>query len=191
MRRDPAGRWLVDEPKVWATMHLFQDGSSNIKHDGMAYNFASLTWPSGYPRSAMFGANARVPALLPLPTNIGKRLAAAEARVQAAPGDVDAWIAVADLLHFEMFWIQASEAVYERIVRLAPDRIAMRWRLVEMYQMTSDVEGENRQWCEILRRQPGDPIASRWYPHFRKSHYVDDPDTEVCRDRNGRRLDGR
>src|SRR4029079_10000357 len=66
MRRDAEGRWLVDEPKVWATFHLFQDGSSNIKYDNMAFGFASLPWPSGQARTALFGTNARPPSLLPL-----------------------------------------------------------------------------------------------------------------------------
>jgi hypothetical protein len=188
MRLDPEGRWRVDEPKVWAALHLFQDGSSNIKYDGMAFNFASLPWPNGAPRSALFGHNALPPTLLPLSVNLKERVAAAESRVQARPNDVQAWIELADLLHFEMFWLQASEAVYERIVQLAPDRMDMRWRLLDIHQMTSDVDGENRQWCEILRRDRRHPIASYWYPHFRKALYPEDPDTDVCRDRFGFRL---
>jgi hypothetical protein len=191
MRRDPEGLWFVDEPKAWAAYHLFQDGSSNLKYNGMAFEFAALPWPSGQRRTAMFGSNASPPALLPLPAGLKARLARAEARVQAAPSDVDAWVALADLLHFEIFWISASEAAYERIVKLAPERMDIQWRLLDIYEMTSDVDGENRQWCAILRHDPRDPIANHWYPHFRKSHYVEDPDSDVCRDRHGRRLDRR
>ena len=191
MRRDPEGLWYVDEPKVWAAYHLFQDGSSNLKYDRMAFEFAALPWPGGQRRAALFGSNAVPPPLLPLPTRLKERLKEAEARVQAQPSNVGAWIALADLLHFEIFWLQASEAVYERIVKLAPDRLDMRWRLIDIYEMTSDVEGENRQWCLILKRDRNHPIAAPWYQHFRKSYYETDPDTEVCRDRFGRRLDGR
>ena len=189
MRRDPEGLWYVDEPKVWAAYHLFQDGSSNLKYERMAFEFAALPWPSGQRRAAVFGSHATPPALLPLPTRLKERLQSAEARVQAQPSNVDAWIALADLLHFEIFWLQASEAVYERIVKLAPERMEMQWRLLDIYQMTSDVEGANRQWCHILKHDPGNAIAARSYPHFRKSYYETDRDTEVCRDRFGRRLD--
>jgi hypothetical protein len=181
MRRDPAGRWRVDEPKVWAAMHLFQDGSSNIKYEGMAFDFASLPWPNGMARTPLFGDNATPPPLLPLSVSLKDRVLAAEQRVQARPDDVQAWIALADLLHFEMFWLQASEAVYERIVKLAPGRLDMRWRLIDIYQMTSSVEAENRQWCEILRRDRRNAIARNWYPHFRKSFYAEDPRTDLCR----------
>ena len=191
MRRDPQGLWFVDEPKVWAAYHLFQDGSSNLKYENMAFAFAGLPWPSGHPRAALFGSNARPPALLPLPTHIKDRLGLAETLVETDPTNVAAWIALADLLHFEIFWPQAAEAAYERIVKLAPERTDMLWRLIDIYEMTSDVEGENRLWCVILQREPSHPIARNWYAHIRKSFYEDDPDTEVCRDRWGRRLDGR
>ena len=180
MRRDAAGLWFVDEPKVWAAYHLFQDGSSNLKYDNMAYGFAALPWPSGAPRTAIFGANVRPPPLVPLSANLQARLAWAEARVQWEPDDVAAWIVLADLLHFEMFWIQASEAVYERIVKLAPERTDMRWRLIDMYEMSSDADAENAQWCEILKRQPGNPVASNWYRHIRRSYYAEEPGTAPC-----------
>ena len=181
MRRDPSGVWLVDEPKVWAAMHLFQDGSSNIKYHGMAFNFASLTWPGGTPRAPLFHIVAQPPQLLPLPTNLKDRVAAAEARVQTNPNDPKAWIALVDLMHFEIFWIQASESLYERIVALAPGRLDMQWRLKDMYEMTSDVDGQNRQWCKLLRATPKDEFVRRSYEHFRKSFYVNDPDTDLCR----------
>jgi hypothetical protein len=85
-----------------------------------------------------------------------------------------------DLLHFEMFWIQAAEAAYERIVSLAPGRIDMRWRLIDMYEMSSDVERENLQWCEILKRQPGNALAAQRYDHIRRSYYPEDPRTAAC-----------
>src|SRR4029079_2625868 len=115
MRRDPEGLWYVDEPKVWAAYALFQDGSSNIKYDRMAFEFASLPWPSGQRRTPLFGSNATPPPLLPPPTRLKEPLRNAAAAVQAEPSSADAWIALADLLHFEIFWLQASEAVYERI----------------------------------------------------------------------------
>jgi len=191
MRRDPDGLWYVDEPKVWAAYALFQDGSSNIKYDHMAFEFAALPWPSGQRRTALFGSNATPPPLLPLPTHLKERLSNAEARVQAEPSNAAAWIALADLLHFEIFWLQASEAVYERILNLAPERLDMHWRLLDIYEMTSDIEGANREYCQILKREPSNPIAAWSYPHFRKSFYETDPDNDVCRDRFGRRLDVR
>ena len=65
----------------------------------------------------------------------------------------------------------------ERIVKLAPDRLDMRWCRIDTYQMTSDVDAENRQWCEVLRRDPRNVIATWWYPPFRKSHYPEERDT--------------
>ena len=180
MRRDPQGFWLVDEPKVWAAYHLFQDGSHGIKYANVEFAFASLPWPSGRPRDPLFDAKLRTPPLMPLSANLQARLAWAEAKVQWEPDNVAAWIVLADLLHFEMFWIQAAEAAYERIVKLAPERTDMRWRLIDMYEMSSDVDGENLQWCEILKRDRGNPTALWRYQHFRDSYYKEDRRAGAC-----------
>jgi TPM domain len=185
LRRDEAGLWRVDEPKVWAEVGLFWDGSSRLKYDDAAYAFGIAPRPGESAPRSIFGKKAVPPPLLPMPTNLKERVARAEARVQKDPSSVEAWIELADLLHFEMYWLQSSESVYERIVRLDPERLEMHWRLIDIYQMTSDVEGENREWCEILRRRPTDDTALWYYKWFRKSYYLEDPKTDVCRDSRG------
>ena len=146
----------------------------------MEFAFASLPWPSGRPRDPLFDSKVRTPPLVPLSANLQARLAWAEAKVQWEPDNVAAWIVLADLLHFEMFWIQAAEAAYERIVKLAPERTDMRWRLIDMYEMSSDVDGENLQWCEILKRDRGNPTALWRYQHFRDSYYKEDRRAGAC-----------
>jgi hypothetical protein len=49
-----------------------------------------------------------------------------------------------------------------------------------MYEMSSDVDRENVQWCEILKRQPGNGLAAQRYDHFRRSYYSEDPGTATC-----------
>lgn len=180
LRRDGNGQWFVDEPKVWATLHLFQDGSSRLKYDAAAYAFGIAPRDGETAPRSIFQGKVTPPPLLPLPTNLKERVDRAESQVRTNPASVEAWIGLADLLHFEMFWLQSSEAVYEQILRLDPDRTDIRWRLIDIYQMTSDVEGENREWCEVLRRDPGDGLALWYYKWFRKSNYRDDPGTALC-----------
>ena len=135
---------------------------------------------------ALFQRYAVPPPLVPMPTRLRERLQAAEAAVRDRPGDVAAWTALADLLHFEVYWLQATEAVYERILQLDPRNDAIRWRLLDVTEMTSDVERENVLWCELLRASRGDGWIKQRYGWFRKSFYVDDPKTERCRDEQGK-----
>jgi hypothetical protein len=189
LRRDAHGLWRVDEPKAWATVHLFQDGSHRLKYLNAAYAFG-IEHPPNYPKPwSLFMSKSIPPPLLPVGADLKAEVARAEAAVRAEPRNVEAWIALANLLHFEMFWLQPAEAVYERIVALAPERTDMRWRMIDIYQMTSDVEGQNREWCAILKRDPGDSLARWHYKWFRTSFYKEDPRTDVCRDRWGRRFD--
>lgn len=184
LRRDEKGFWRVDEPKAWASVSLYQDGSHQLKYLKSPYAFGVEARP-GEPMWAVFGNKAFPPPLLPMPTRLAERLSRAEAEVKARPTDAAAWIALADLLHFEIFWLQSSESVYEKIVRLDPDNEAMHWRLLDIYQMTSDVDGQNRVWCAILRRSP-DATALHGYRWFRDSFYKEDPRTDICRDSLGR-----
>lgn len=183
LRRDERGLWLVDEPKVWATVHLFQDGSHQLKYLGAPYAFG-VDPPPGWPQPwALFANRSSPPPLLSLAVKLQERVRAAEADVRKSPADVEALIRLADLLHFEMFWLQSAESLYEHILRLDPERIDIRWRLVDMYQMTSDIDGLNRELCNVLKRDPSDELARWHYRWLRKSYYREDPRTHLCRDR--------
>ena len=183
LRRDNEGLWLVDEPKVWATLHLFQDGSSRLKYAKSAYAFAIPPRDGESEPWSLFVNKATPPALLPLPANLKERVSAAEQSIQANPASAEAWIRLVDLLHFEMFWLQATEAVYEKVLGLDPERTDIRWRLIDIYQMTSDMGGVNRELCEVLRREPKDALALWHYRWLRSSYYAADPNTQRCRDR--------
>lgn len=185
LRRDEKGLWRVDEPKVWAAVSLYQDGSHQLKQMHSPYAFGVEARP-GQPLWAVFGDKVIPPPLLAMPTRLTERLKRAEAGVKARPDDVGGWKTLADLLHFEIFWLQAAETVYERIVRLDPRNEEMLWRLLDIYQMTSDVDGQNRLYCRLLREFPDDGTTLHGYRWFRKSFYKEDPKTDVCRDARGR-----
>ncbi len=185
LRRDERRLWRVDEPKVWASVSLYQDGSSQLKYMSSPYAFGVEARP-GQPLWAVFGDKAVPPPLLAMPTRLTERLRRAESAVKARPGDAEAWKTLADLLHFEIFWLQATETVYEKIVQLEPGNEAMLWRLLDIYQMTSDVDGQNRVWCRLLRDFPDSGTTLHGYRWFRKSFYKEDPKTYACRDRVGK-----
>jgi hypothetical protein len=186
LRRDEKGRWLIDEPKVWASVHLFQDGSSGLKYLDSPYAFGIVPQSKAYEGWALFMRYASPPLLAPMPTRIRERLQQAEAAVRERPRDVAAWIALADILHFEIYWLQATEAVYGRILEMDPGNEPIRWRLLDVTEMTSDVERENVLWCELLRAHREDGFIKHGYKWFRKSFYVEDPKTNLCRDESGK-----
>jgi hypothetical protein len=167
LRRDENGLWLVDEPKVWSHFHLYQDGSHGLKYNLSPYAFAA-TNKSGGGGTARFANMAAAPPLMKLSTDLRQALREAEMRVLRNPRDPDAYMQLADLLHFELYWINAVGPVYEKVLELAPGRTAVRWRLVDIYEMTSDVDGVERQYREILRRDPHDRYADHYLKHLKE-----------------------
>lgn len=167
LRRDAKGLWFVDEPRVWSHFHLYQDGSHGLKYNLSPFAFAA-TSTSGGARLARFGDLAQVPPMLPMHADLRQALRDAETGVFRHPDDPNAYIHLADLLHFELYWINAVAPVYEKALQLAPHRTAIRWRLIDIYEMTSDVDGVERQYHEIIRRDPSDRFARHYLKHLKE-----------------------
>jgi hypothetical protein len=167
LRRNDKGLWFVDEPKVWSHFHLYQDGSHGLKYNGAPYAFAA-TAQSGAGGRARFGSLVEVPPLARLSTDPRQLLRDAENAVFRAPRDPNAYMQLADVLHFELYWINAVAPVYEKVLELVPEDTAVRWRLVDIYEMTSDVDGAERQFREILKRNPNDVYAAHFLKHFKE-----------------------
>ena len=80
-------------------------------------------------------------------------------------------------------WLQPSEGVYERIVKLAPDH-GHAMGLLDIYEMTSDVQAEPPVVPDPQARVL---TAALTYPHFRKFYETDPIRTSAVQ--AGRRLD--
>jgi hypothetical protein len=166
LRRDEKGMWRVDEPKVWSHFHLYQDGSHGLKYNLSPYAFGATPQSGG--GLARFGDLASAPPLRKLPVDLPQALRDAEKGVFRNSGDPNEYMDLADLLHFELYWINAVGPVYEKVLALDPGRTAVRWRLIDIYEMTSDVDGVERQYREILRRNPNDRYASHYLKHLKE-----------------------
>ena len=167
LRRGAKGLWYVDEARVWSHFHLYQDGSHGLKYNQSPYAFAA-TDKTGGDGKARFADLVQVPPLMSPETDLRQALRDAENAVLRNPRDPDAYLRLADVLHFELYWINAVGPVYEKALELDPSRTAVRWRLVDIYEMTSDVDGVERQYREILRRNPGDLYANHYLKHLKE-----------------------
>jgi len=177
LRRDVAGdgrgRWYVDEAGSWAYFHLFEDAISPVpKYDQFPYRF---TWEQSAFRDArksIFLDRSAPPPLRALPFDLRAAIAQAEADIARTPASADAVLHLAELLHFEMYWLEAAAPLYEKVLSLDPDRVAIRWRLMDVYINTTDIDGLERQYVAILKRLPEDALA-RWYydEWFKKAYW--------------------
>jgi hypothetical protein len=171
LRRDGNGLWFVDEPASWAAFHLYEDGSSQLKYANSEFAFARTGGNHGDGRPPVYEGLAKAPPLLPIPSELKARLRRAEADIQRGPTDADAYLRLAELLHFGMFWIEAAAPLYDKVLELRPERKDLRWRLIDLYRNSADADGQERQFKALLKADPNDRYARWYYDWFQKFYY--------------------
>lgn len=108
-----------------AYFHLAEDGRSVPKYADAPFAFV---WGGQDAAQPVYADRGRVPALpdeepaTPSPGTLLGRLAQAEQAVQAQPQQADGWQQLAELLHFELYWLDAAAALYEQALKLDPER---------------------------------------------------------------------
>jgi TPM domain/Tetratricopeptide repeat len=168
LRRDAAGLWYVDEPASWAYFHLIQNAVSPPPvSDSFPFKFV---WEaSAFSKTKSFlGQHNSAPPVNELPFSLKDRLAKAEDKVAKDPINPDTYMEIAELLHFEMYWLEAAAPVYEKALELSPDRVDLHWRLFDVYSSTIDYDQAMRHLSIILKKTPKD-AAARWYYDWLKS----------------------
>ena len=167
MRKNAAGVWLVDEAKAWAYFHLYEDGSSHAKFDSGPFAFA---WRD---QSSVYYDRIVPPNLhdhVSNTTTIMQRLQAAETRIKQHPQDAQAYQDVAEILQFDMYWIQAAATMYEKALLLAPEKNELHWRLIDIYANTTDIDAEEKHYLALLKSTPDDALLKDYYAWFKKNY---------------------
>lgn len=170
LRRDDKGLWFVDEPAAWAAFHLYEDGSSQLKYANSAFAFARTGGNHGEGRPALYEGMASAPAPIPLAFDLKERIRQAEGDIYRNPGDSATYLRLAELLHFEVYWIEAAAPLYDKVLAMDPRRSELRWRLIDIYRNSADADGQERQFIALLKADPNDGNA-RWYYDWFKKFY--------------------
>ncbi len=170
--RDANGRWLVDEPKGHAYFVLPEQGGAAIQ------KYARFPYA---PAFAAFAAQPAVAALYgdrTIPPELGAagsgtlhgRLQQLQDRLAAQPDDVVRVLQLAEALHFDLYWLEAAAPLYERVLQLAPERDDIRWRLLDVYTGTSDIDAQERQYRDLLIHTPHDALLTHYHAWFLRTY---------------------
>jgi len=164
LQKNPDGLWLVDEAAAWSYFHLFESGDNPVpKYQMSPFSFA---WQESAYRDVvtpLFANRSTPPALLPFPFDLRRELQRAEEDIARRPKHADAYRKMAELLHFKMYWLEASAPLYEKVLELEPEHDDIRWRLIDIYLNITDVDGQERQYLALLKRNPRDPLLRHLY----------------------------
>jgi TPM domain len=169
LRRNEKGLWFIDEPQSWATFHLFQDGGSRLKYRDSPFAFAAINGTVADERGSMYADRASAAALVAYPFDLKDRIRRAENEIADNPSQAAAYLNLAEILHFEMFWIQAAIPLYEKALELDPARKDLRWRLIDIFSASSDMDAMEAQALALLKLDPNDYYARYYYDWLRKN----------------------
>jgi hypothetical protein len=171
LRRNAQGRWLVDEPKGQAYFVLPEQGGAAVQKYANFPYAAAFAPAKGQPATvALYADRSAPPALSDSGSAIKKQVQQLQGRLASQPDDVDATLKLAEVLHFDLYWLEAAAPLYERVLQLAPDRNDIRWRLLDVYTCTSDIDAQQRIYQELARRTPDDSLVAHYYAWFQRMY---------------------
>ena len=172
LQKNEQGLWRVDEAKAWVYFHLSEDGTSIPKYGDSPYAFSwqdSAGQDAGRkPTTAAYFDRSPGPALIKPPFDLKALIASAEQDIAQSPNQAARYLRLAELLHFEMYWLEAAAPLYEKVLELTPARHDIRWRLVDVYLNLTDIDGLERQYLQLLKNTPDDRLVAGYYSWFKK-----------------------
>jgi TPM domain len=171
LRRGSDNLWYVDEAKAWTYFHRFEDSTNFfVKYSHNAFLPALRSEHLPGMQSAIYGPRVRTPTLPEYPFALGDAVKAGEAKILAAPGAADNYAELADLYLFEMNWQTRALELYEKASSLAPQDLAYRWRLFDLYLNTSRAEKMLSELEFLAGQLPADKQTQDWYRAYKKTY---------------------
>jgi TPM domain len=171
LRRGSDNLWYVDEAKAWTYFHRFEDNVNFLVKYADNPFLASLR-SEHVPNMeyAIYGTHVRTPALPAYPFALNDAVQSGEAKILAAPGVAAGYAELADLYLFEMNWLTRAVELYEKASALAPQDLAYRWRLVDLYLNTSRAEKMLAEFRFLADHLPADRQTQDWYRAYQKAY---------------------
>jgi hypothetical protein len=119
---------------------------------------------------AMYGNHARAPTPSAYPFSIDAAVRAGEEEIRAEPDVAANYAKLGDLYLFEMNWLAPSIELHEKASALAPDELAYRWRLMDLYLNASRADKMLAELKYLAEHLPGDTQTQDWYRAYRKDY---------------------
>jgi hypothetical protein len=171
LRRGGDGLWYVDEAKAWTYFHRFEDNVNFfVKYSDNPFLPALRGMKLPNMEYAIYGSHAGTPALPAYPFSLAAAVKMQEDKIRDAPREAANQAALGDLYLFESNWIAKAIACYEKASTLNPDELAYRWRLMDLYLNSSQIEKMLAQLKYLSEQLPRDQRVQEWYRDYKKDY---------------------
>jgi hypothetical protein len=171
LRRGSDDLWYVDEVKAWTYFHRFEDDTNffvKYADNPFVADLRALKLPGM--AGAIYGNHARAPTPPAYPFSIDAAVREGEEEIRAEPDVAANYAKLGDLYLFEMNWLAPSIELHEKASALAPDELAYRWRLMDLYLNASRADKMLAELKYLAEHLPGDIQTQDWYRAYRKDY---------------------
>lgn len=171
LRRGSDHLWYVDEAKAWTYFHRFEDNVNFfVKYADNPFLGPLRREHAPNMEGAIYGTHVGTPRPSPYPFSLAAAAQAGEANIRTSPAAAAGYAELADLYLFEMNWLTRALELYEKAAALAPEELAYRWRLVDLYLNTSRADKMLAELEYLARHLPGDRQTQDWYRAYEKAY---------------------
>jgi hypothetical protein len=171
LRRGSDNLWYVDEAKAWTYFHRFEDNVNFfVKYADNPFLSSLRAEHVPNMENAIYGTHVSTPPLPAYPFALNDAVQSGEAKILSVPGDAAGYAELAELYLFEMNWLTRAVELYEKASALAPQNLAYRWRLVDLYLNTSRAEKMLAEFRFLADHLPEDRQTQDWYRAYQKAY---------------------
>ncbi len=171
LRRGTDQLWYVDEAKAWVYFHRFEDDPNFfVKYADNPFldQLRALKMP--HMERTIYGEHLTTPSPPADPNSLDALIRAREDQAGAAPQSAAAFAALGDIYLFESNWISKAIASYEKASALAPDELAYRWRLMDLYLNASEADKMLAELKFLAEHSAADRDTQAWYRDYKKEY---------------------
>jgi hypothetical protein len=175
LRKSKEGLWYVDESRMWAENHLYEDANDPVqKYENSPMRFAWLSVSHPQLNNIIYKNHAHSITEISYSGDFQKRVLELEDLVKKQP-TAENYFRFGDFLYFNTYWLAAAISLIEKGLALDPSHDEYRWRLIDLYMNNSDIEPMLSQYQILSKKNPEDTTLKESYDFYRKAfEYTDD-----------------
>lgn len=163
--RGTDGKWRYDLTKSWASGQVSFDFSTFHVNEFIGTH----PWQFAFPDQEERQLRVHFPAPLPSDLDLMHYMDQLKAKIHASPEEIQNYTDLANLLFWELYWIQASVEVAEAGLRQDPNNQALRWLAIFARYRAPLYDGIEPHYIELTLQTNGSEDVLSSYKHFIKS----------------------
>jgi hypothetical protein len=155
LRKGRDGLWYVDEAKAHAYFQKSEYGFT-AKFDDLPMSRAFEKTGHSGSKNVVYPKRVKTPVPHAYPMDLVSTVNQWETHVRNHPKDLSTYVELGEFYLFEMYWLARAVVAFERAKEIDPERLEIRWRLVDIYSSISRPRKALEELKFLSEKLPGD-----------------------------------